>query len=401
MKPPLPDKLVHSLLIEMASGNYRPGTRFLSFRQIMRQWKVSDKTVRKSVNYLIENKLLRSSDRSGYYLSLNFRELALLELKQLDDLTGLALPSRSNWQTRVTQFVHNNKALRRIAVIIVVPEAQCAKGDPQNILPSTVDTTARTVRKIASEAEIKGVETLFFASNGSSEKDLEVVHHIFKSNVQGAIIVRRIYSRGIAPMAESLLSKQIPVVTIFGNCEYTRMVSVNFNNFGIGHTAATELFRRGHRKVAVLMSENAGDYFNERLQGCEAALDDYPDSEIEAIYIDPNASVSSLDIKNLLRIGASAVFASSENLFTQMVPHLGKVDIHIPGDLSVILCSSIPVGKNAPNHPFNYLNLDFDELGSRAFKALCAFYSGEIPHKSILINPNLEDQGSVSEASEK
>ena len=85
------DRLFGALLVEMASGHYAEGERFLSHRRIMRQWRVAAATANRALELLRAVNVVRVRDRSGHYLPEGFRERALLALHRTDGPeTGVA-----------------------------------------------------------------------------------------------------------------------------------------------------------------------------------------------------------------------------------------------------------------------------------------------------------------------
>lgn len=68
MKPFLYQRLIRSLLLEVASGLFPERTPFLSFRQIGAGWNVSRDTIEVTLDFLVEQEILESRNRSKFKL---------------------------------------------------------------------------------------------------------------------------------------------------------------------------------------------------------------------------------------------------------------------------------------------------------------------------------------------
>lgn len=382
MKLLLPDRVATALLVEMANGSWNPGMRFLSHRQIKRYWKVSTPTTSLSLQKLVDWGLLKNRDRSGHYLSANFRQRAL---RLLNESSCPPLPRQPGWQAKLWKHPGTAGHSRRIAVILVLDEfpasEQLARTD--NGQPLGIDVcvaTAASVRGILRAAPRSRCDIDFYADNGDDAIRREIASQVIASGVQGVIIVRRMLETGIAPLATTFLRRGLPVVTAYDDCENTAMLPVNFNNVGIGHTAAQTFMKHGHRRIGVLLHQSAGEYFDDRLRGCQLAVQEAGGDSSDAIALplspDCPQSVAAM-IEQLRRPTApTALLATRTELITVLQPGLAKHNIRIPHDLSVIVCSSTP-NIAGYTHPFDIMHLDFERIGITALRILLNLMNGK------------------------
>lgn len=403
MRIPLPDRVAISLLAEMANGNWTPGMRFLSHRQIKRYWHVSTPTTCKSLQKLIEWGLLDLRDRSGHYLVDDFRSKAL---RRLNSTPYPPLPRHPGWQSKIWTAESPGGRVRRIAVVLVLDDIQISallprdpKGAPEG-LERCIATTASAQGILRAARNTKTVID-FYADNGNETVRKSIISQIVASKAQGVIIVRRVLETGIASLANAFLRKRLPVVTAYDDCENTQMTPVNFNNIGIGHTAAQQFIRHGHRKIGVLLLGAGGEYFHDRLRGCRMAMEESgasPDSVVET-EIDPRSPES---IENALRRvlapdGPTALLATHTLPLSLLYPRLRTHGVEIPRDLSVIVCSSTENIQNL-ERPVDIMRLDFRQIGEAAFKTLLDLLKGNGVHSYTLVNAAYEPHGSVDAA---
>lgn len=400
--PTLPERLAVALLSEIASGQYRTSARFLSRREIMAQWKVSSPTATESLRLLTRWGILTSHPRSGHHLSANFLRKALYRLNK----TKFApLAGKPVWADKALARAREEIPLQRIAVISVSdlsaksPGRVGAEVPPTNVpLPSRMATEA-----LFTETKSEGVMVNFYLDDGREETRARIVEQIRAEQMQGVIILRRLLASSVRPLAQPFLRAGLPVVTAFDDCEGIRMVSVNFNNIGLGYTAGRQLIEAGHRHIVVLLprEEEAPYYYRDRFHGCQLAAKELGRGAVTVIPL-----IISLRTKRPIRSAqklfsknnpgrATALLATSVNVLMSLQPSLDKAEIEIPGDLSVIMCSSTPE-LPPTNREMDIMHLDFEEIGRRTFRALQRLYRGEFTEKIWLVESDYLPHGTVT-----
>ncbi|MBC2595719.1 substrate-binding domain-containing protein [Ruficoccus amylovorans] len=401
-KPSLPERLAIALLIEIASGNYHPDTRFLSRREIMHHWKVSSPTATQSLSLLAEWGILSACGRSGHYLEKHFMRKALLRIKKSH---AEPLPGRPQWENKVRASMQPDSRLRRIAVIVV---SDCSAPETDNPAPDGIpghlpSVTRAVCAGIFEEMEAEGATADFYFDDGLDETRERVVRDIERARPQGVIVVRRLLSTAVSPVVQPLLKAGLPVVTAFDDCERLRMVSVNFNNVGLGYSAAQHLIEAGHRHIAVLVPPEKDEpyYFRGRLHGCKLAAREIGQGRVTVTPLTvslerrkPAKSVMSLlDKQNPDRV--TALFATTVDGLAALEPSLDATGIRVPEDMSVIMCSSRQ-GLTPGGRPFDIMKLDFRRIGQQAFRALERVHEGSFAEKVWLVDAEYEPCGTVA-----
>jgi len=404
-KPSLPEKLAVALLSEIASGLYFEKNRFLSRREIMRQWKVSSPTASQSLALLVSWKILRVSDRSGHHFSRQFVQKALLRLNQ----TQLSpLPGQPSWDDKVRHLQRRDPTLRRIGVVSVCDGLDKILTRHYSAMPEISLTlpVSKPAKTIFNEANAEDVTVDFYLDDGKATTGEHIVRSLIKSDTQGVIILRRLMSSSLVPLAKPLIKAGIPVVAVFDDCEHLKMVSVNFNNVGIGYKAAQVFIAAGHRHIAVSepVERETPNYYRDRFHGCQLAAAEYtrlhPEDKVTITGLSlPLSTIKPLnkafrlfDKKNPRR--ATALLSTSVSLLQVLESTFKKGHIQIPGDLSVIMCSSTP-SLPSNNRETDIMKLDFEAIGRQAYLALKSLFEKHFTEKTWLVDAKYRSHGTV------
>ena len=392
------DRLFGALLVEMVSGHYMEGERFLSHRRIMRQWRVAAGTANLALRRLRTENVLGVKDRSGHYLPEGFRERALRVLHGADELADASTPLQQhrlsmkvllNWRTGCP--------VKSVAVVLVL-----MRGDGR-LRPEEHDATlarcaasSLTAKGIFLEAECLRVPIHFFLCNGTSASGERTLGRVLNARPDGVILIKRMASFREETLGKSFLQRGIPVVTLYSEGKDSDMVWGNFNNVGIGVSAADAFLRKGHRKLAVLTYETGNANFEDRLRGFSLrAAEEKRTSVTEfRLPMKPERSLFQSVVVGLRRKRITALFSTTAELLDHFFPVLHEAGIRVPDDLSVLMCSSVPKVANFPR-PLDTFILDFVQIGRTAMRALNSYCSGQVAQKTHLLKPALEVHGSV------
>jgi len=408
-KPSLPERLAVALLSEIASGHYSNKRSFLSRRKIMKLWKVSSPTATKSLDILREWDILSARSRSGQHFQPHYLRTALLHLNK----TQLApLPGQLSWTAKARRLrKENEESLQRISVVSICDDLEQSSPDRHKWSPAASRSVPIRIpsQVIFNKANKAGVAVDFYLDNGAPGASEEIVRALIESRMQGVIILRRLLASPVAPMAKPLLEAGIPVVAVFDDCEHLRMVSVNFNNVGLGYKAAQVFLNEGHRHLAVIVPEEGEDtnYYSDSFHGAELAA-----SEFNALHPDDPVTVSVLAMqlqrgrvlpaaKALLRKDnprrATAILCTAVSLLHALEATIQRGGLKIPEDLSVIMCSTTPAFSSRLNL-VDIMKLDFEEIGACAFAALQSLCANQFTEKAWLTDSCYEAHGTVGPA---
>jgi DNA-binding LacI/PurR family transcriptional regulator/DNA-binding transcriptional regulator YhcF (GntR family) len=390
------NRLLGALLVEMVSGHYVEGKRFLSHRQIMQHWRVGTTTAHQAWDLLQAADVVRVRDRSGHYLPEGFRERALLSLHRKEGTeTGVAPLQHHRLGMKVLLQRRAGHAMRRVAAVMVLQgDRRLRRQDCDDVLARN-PAASLTARGIFLEAEERHIAVDFFLCDGSRDSERHTLARVLNARPDGVLIINRKTSFQAKPFGESFLQRGIPVVVLYGESEGSDMISVNFNNVGMGVNAAETFLRNGHRRLGVLVwRAPTTNYCEDRLRGfrlratekkgvtvTEFRLSEQPDDFLQAAA-------------RLRRERITALFSTTHELFAGFLPALKESGIRVPADVSVLMCSSISAVKGFPT-PVDTLIQDFVLLGRMAFRALEEYCSGEVAQKAYLLDPIVDIHGTV------
>lgn len=388
-------KLFRSLLFEMVSGNYYSKQRFLSHRKIMTNWRCSATTANLAQALLQENNLISARDRSGHYLREDFREIAM-QILASDALPSMPMKKRGLQQRMIGHMVSDKNEPLRIGVILLTPERvpQRRRTIPESV---TFDLlAATTARGIFLAAKEDQTHVDFLVSDGHPESVKKAIQRFSVTAPDGVAIVRRIFDHSVSPMANELLRKLIPVVTVFDDCEGTDMISVNFNNIGMGLTAAQTLLNAGHRRIGILIPPSSGGNWIDRALGFERAIVKESHTDLKRFIITDKGSSEEGEsmAKAISQSKTTALYSVGHELIQSLIPFLNAAGLTIPSKLSVLSSSSIP---DVSSHPkkVDILRMDFEELGKMAYRSLVDYRKGQLVQNCYLVNPRHESHGTI------
>lgn len=387
---PASQRLFRALLFEMASGNHRPGQRFLSHRLIMRNWRVSATTANLALALLRENDLVEVAERSGHYLVADFRERALALLAG-DGAELMPTPIVKGRELRGRLISTRGEAASsamRIGVLLLTP-LTLPRVKPRSPEYMALDVAAAsTARGIYVMAEENRNRIDFVACHGAEVDKERAMQRLSQTAPDGVVVVCRISGHQIADIAEALLKRLIPVVVIFEDCEGTEMISVNFNNIGMGLKAAEIFLAARHRRPGILLPKTLGKSTTDRAQGFMRALERRCEEAPSLFTIDPEEPPEEhrAVAEEVRKSGVTALYSVGHELTEALLPGLAAVGIRVPDHLS-LLSSSSTAAVAAPMGKVDILHMDFEALGRIAYCALTDFRKGEISQKCYLVNP--------------
>lgn len=207
-------------------------------------------------------------------------------------------------------------------------------------------------------------------SGGSFEKELEVLKRTVGQEIDGLIYEpshNAAFSqiRFAGETEDFLRSLKIPVVTTHCRLDGFNFSSISVNNRVCGRDAASYLFNRGHRKVAVCYKVDSqaavgrqqgfSEFYKEKGSPLEPhALWGYNDeTEQKQTY--------KMAADSILKQGFTAVFAFNDEVAVQLIREFRNQGAVIPDDISVIGFDNLREGEfSHPSlttfaHPGRYL----------------------------------------------
>lgn len=392
------EQLTKALLAELASGLYGKGQRFVSKRKICKRWNISDPTALSALRWLVEQGLIEARPRSGYYVSPRSQKHALLHLPRM---RTLPLPPQPGWESRRMELRSTFKrppAQQTIAVILPGPSESPAHVHDLAKAPLLRSFTCMDGVFEAAKQQEATLE--FFVDNGHSKRRQLIAQQILAIKPSGVIAFRRLISYApLQPMLNALVKADLPVVTVFDDCEGHNVHSLNLNNVAIGYDVARRLLRLGHRRLAVILPDTTGCYFSDRALGCEQAFRaaNVPQQNLDVLRLSLKRSSRTM----LRRILAdrerrpTAFFLTTVAYLPQLWRALKERRLAVPRDVSIVATAGVRAIPEAPRAVDTFL-IDFPKIGRLAFDTLMAVLAGEVVSRSTLVDVQYSRAGTVA-----
>lgn len=391
------ERLTKALLAELAGGLFAPGQRFLSKRKITQRWAVSDPTAKSALHWLADGELIEARPRSGFYVRAGSQKRALLLLHRLRTPSLLAEPG---WETRRHQLrrAATKPHPPKVAVILAA-----FPGTPKQ-LPSPMKGSMLRAFECADAiwqaATARQVSLEFFLDNGQPDRRRQIVSQILALKPDGVIALRRLVSYvPLQTMLQPLVESGLPVVTVFDDCEGLPVHSINENNVALGYQAAHRFLRLGHRRIAVLLPRNGGDYFDDRAVGCEQACreSNVPLDNLRVVRLALNRPFAP-PLRRLFSARATrptAVFSSTATFLPELLRTLKRSRLSVPGDVSLIMTASLTQSPEM-SRAVDTLLVDFPKMGRLALQVLMEVLSGKAAERSTLVDLRYAASGTVA-----
>jgi DNA-binding LacI/PurR family transcriptional regulator len=278
-----------------------PGEAFLSVREIMDQFDVSQATVTKALETLCEEGLLERNVGQGTFVT----EEVLRHKKGSPPVICLAV---ARWESGYLLQLQNifSSLASELGFYPEILQFDWREVVPEKLPPRKTD--ALLVAPSGGKMELKHIERL--------------------AN----------YSKHCAVYGHEL--KELPIDSVFSDENYA------------GVLAASHLIKLGHRKLAVAMTEPENGITLPRMEGfrSHAALHELQTTLIDCHmkHGDDGLPIIYNKLKGLLKEGAfdaTGLFVISSSASLAAIKALHEASLRIPADLSVLSCSGDSLTK--------------------------------------------------------
>ncbi len=375
MKPSLRERLFSALLLELSSGYYPEGARFLSLRQIATRFGVSKPTVNEVQARLLKEEYLCARPRSGTFVAHGARERAMLQLEKTPLST---IPTPRTWaarRERLRQQIHDAPG-RQIAVIVHKDDlVYSGFGLPDQ----RVSTSIRSSQGIMEAALARQAQVHFAVHNSSETRHAEVLAWLEATAPDGVLVLQRSSSfRQFHELVDPLLAKGTPVANLFGDTQGADLINVDFNNVAGGFQATAELIARGCRKILLVSSPSFSSLSSLlRAEGARLAAQQagVPLEQVAASIRNHEVLVPPIFDTLPPEVG---VLALSHDYGVAALQQGGAAERCFPS-FAFSSLQETPWGEKMP-----IVKMDFDGIGAAAVDALLDEMEGKEVHRSIL-----------------
>ncbi|GAA1727845.1 LacI family DNA-binding transcriptional regulator [Isoptericola hypogeus] len=271
----------------------------------------------------------------------------------------------------------------------------------QDVVDPFFGYIARGVERRAAEL---GLACLIMASQGSKERELELVDLLRAHRAGGVILVGgsaddRGYRTKMAQRARALADEGGNLVLCgrppLGEGLPTR--SVSYDNEGGAFAITSHLLARGHRRIAYVGGPHRLSTHTFRLAGHRRALEQHGVAwDDDLVHVGQfSAAFGRTTLTELLRRGldATAVFAANDAVAVGVYEAAEDAGISVPHDLSVVGYDDVPVATQLRPR-LSTVSVPLEELGRRAAE-LCITES-DAPDADSIVGTHLVLRDSVS-----
>ncbi len=139
------------------------------------------------------------------------------------------------------------------------------------------------------------------------------------------------------------------------------------------YLAARHLLEQGHRRIGYLASSIRINNFRDRRAGLQLALDEYPGSTLEEIFVSPTQDGAYMDMCSYLDehdINVTGCFADNDIIAVSCIRALKEHGYRIPTDVSIASFDDMPIAY-VTSPKLTTIHVAKQQLGKRAVQRLC------------------------------
>ena len=169
-------------------------------------------------------------------------------------------------------------------------------------------------------------------------RELEQIHRLVDRRVDG-IILSPVEDTASDAYLHEIWDREIPLVTVDRELEFSRASHVGCDDSAAGHMAADALLQLGHRRLGHIAGPSWTSTGRQRREGFVAAVAEAPEATV-AIVEEPSFVEGTQVALELLKQPdrPTAVFAANNSLVLGVYRAAEQLGLRIPEDLSVIGC---------------------------------------------------------------
>lgn len=226
-------RIKRELRAEVARGEYTPGARFITQREVCERFRVSTITAVRALNELVGEGLLVRRRGKGTFVS---------EPLVLAPLARAAVPTT---QATIACIVHGLQGPHTVKLVSGV-ESVCADLGYRLYLTDTA---------------------------GMPDREERALRQAMETGVDG-VVLYPLEGEVNADVLGDLRRRRMPLVLVDRYRNDLATDAVTADNFAVGYRLTEQLSEQGHRRIATLWSETRCSSVTDRLAGHKRALHD-------------------------------------------------------------------------------------------------------------------------------
>jgi|SRR5699024_424262 len=248
-------------------------------------------------------------------------------------------------------------------------------------------------RYIEDSAHEKGMSVIMCSIDDSSEKEQKYIELLQRKQIDGLIVASLFYNENLL---KDLIKKGIPVIMLAYDDSTFDVSIVSVDDFKGGYEAASHLFSKGHRKIAVIAEHTHSSDL--RLYGYRVALEGRGIEFDEKLIYKTSASIENgkrYFEQIYMDIQPTAIFAFNDLLAIGVIKGATEKGIRIPDELAIIgfdntiLASTTVPGLTTIAQPIKEMALKTVEI------LIEEIYEQKRTKKRFLFDPELIIRGTT------
>lgn len=275
------------------------------------------------------------------------------------------------YKHRAAEELANHKSKALLSLAIIYSQAVMLNGQ---IFPLAMSWMT-AMRHRAAEL---GHHVSMFACMPSVEQDLVFQEMLDKGELHGAIFVGVSLDNCYLDRAAN---KRLPVVVMNRTPRHHEFSCVSMDNYQGGHAAAEYLFDLGHRKLAVLVKNDAAPFWAERRAGFEDFLAGQSVTPVCSLAHNTNDELPAM-CRKIVESGATAVFIHGDEVAMHCLNIFDDMGIEVPRQMSVIGFDDVDLKSKRGLRPTS-IGYDKEKMGAAAMDMLVELTGDQADTRSM------------------
>lgn len=192
-------------------------------------------------------------------------------------------------------------------------------------------------RQIEDYADDQGMSVIMCSVDGNIEKERKYIELLRRKQVDGFIIASSFQD---TILLKDIISQGFPIVMLSFDDATTEVSKVTIDDFKGGYEAASHLYAKGHREMAII-AEHANSS-NLRIRGYRVALEgrelEFPDENVYRTTASIENGIASFDkiFQKENETFPTAIFACNDLLAIGVIQGATERGMNIPEELAII-----------------------------------------------------------------
>ncbi len=275
------------------------------------------------------------------------------------------------YKHRSAEDAANHKPKALLSIAIIYSQSVMLNGQVFPLAMSWMTAMRRRAAELGHHVSI-------FACMPNVEQDLVYQEMLKKGELHGAIFIGTALDNSYLECAGA---QNLPVVVMNRTPRHHEFSYVSMDNYQGGHVAAEYLYNLGHRRMAVLVKDDAAHFWAERRAGFEDFLAGQSLKPVCSLAHNSHEELPGL-CRQIVDSGATAVFIHGDEVAMHCLNIFDDSGIRVPEQMSVIGFDDVDLKSRKGLRPTS-IGYDKEKMGTAAVDMLAELIGDQVDTRNM------------------